>query len=166
MTVTQTTLRRATPGDEPFVRRVFVEATNAALGAAGLPDGQLTPLLGLQYDARLAQWRAAYPSLVQHVLERNGEPVGACCLAQSAGGDELRVVDLAVLPTYQRQGVARDALRQVAARGLPVRLSVWQDDRAAQALYAGEGFRPDGAATPVNGYLELVLHAQLADDEG
>jgi ribosomal protein S18 acetylase RimI-like enzyme len=156
-----TTLRRATPDDEPFVRQVFVEASNAAIRAAGLPDEQLLPLLSLQYAARAAQWAAAYPSMVQHVLERDGEPVGTCCLAGATTADEVRLVDLAVLPRHQRQGVARGALRQVAGLGLRVRLSVWQDDAGARALYAGAGFRPDGPA--VNGYLELVREPLTKD---
>jgi ribosomal protein S18 acetylase RimI-like enzyme len=157
---TATTVRRASADDEGFVRRVFVEASNTGLRASGLPDHQLAPLLAAQYVSRSAQWLAAYSSIEQHILERSGEPVGTCCLAETAAG-EVRVVDLAVLPEHQRQGVARDTLREVARLGLRIRLSVWADDLGARALYAGAGFRPDGA--PVNGYLELVREPDPKD---
>jgi ribosomal protein S18 acetylase RimI-like enzyme len=153
---TSTVLRPATAGDEAFVRRVFLEASNAALASAGLPAVALAGLIELQYGARLAQWRSTYPSFVQYVLERDGEATGVCCLAD---GDEVRVIDLAVLPSYQRQGIASDVLRQVASRGLPVRLSVWQDDAGARALYAGAGFRAAGDAE--NGYLELLMEGDM-----
>ena len=78
-----TTLRRASADDEAFVRRVFVEASNAGLRASGLPDHQLVPLLEMQYASRSAQWRAAFSSPEQYILERDGEPVGAAAWPRS-----------------------------------------------------------------------------------
>lgn len=72
----------------------------------------------------------------------------------------LNVHDIAVLPDWRGQGIGRALLRAIAAEAralgcCKLTLEVREDNPAARALYATEGFGPaDGGGTPVQ-YLFL-----------
>jgi ribosomal protein S18 acetylase RimI-like enzyme len=103
----------------------------------------------------VAGYRNSYPQAVYQVLERDGVAVGR--LVTAAADGVIRVVDIAVLPSARRTGVAADVLRrlqsQAAGAGHAVALSVRQDNVAARHLYEALGFAVDSEDT-----MRLELH--------
>jgi len=116
-------------------------------------------LIAMQHRLQVAGYRNSYPQAVYQVLERDGVAVGR--LVTAAVDGVIRVVDIAVLPSARRTGVAADALRrlqaQAAGAGHAVVLSVRQDNVAARHLYEALGFAVDSEDTM---RLELRWHAQ------
>ena len=81
------------------------------------------------------------------IAEGTGRLLGFV-LARTSG-PEAEILDLAVLPTVRRRGIARALLRAVreAVQRLGVEeiyLEVRESNRAAISLYEGEGYRPVG----------------------
>jgi ribosomal-protein-alanine N-acetyltransferase len=82
-----------------------------------------------------------------YIAEEKGRLLGFV-LARTSG-PEAEILDLAVLPTVRRRGIARGLLRAVreAVQRLGVEeiyLEVRESNRAAISLYEGEGYRAVG----------------------
>lgn len=89
----------------------------------------------------------ALPTTIALVVEADGV---AGHLLASAAVDEGEVLTVAVLPDRRRAGLGRALLRACSdrwrARGVHTAfLEVREDNDAARALYAAEGWRPVGA---------------------
>jgi len=161
LTYSTLALRPSGSEDAALLRQIFLESHCAGWELLPLDEAAYQQLVEMQSAARQSQYRTAFPGTFEQIIEANGVPVGSCWISESA--DELRVVDLAVLTAHRRQGVATAVLRrlgaQAAAENKPVRLSVWQDNLAAQELYRSLGFRPVPAGqermVATAGYSEL-----------
>jgi ribosomal protein S18 acetylase RimI-like enzyme len=161
-------LRPAGGADATLLRRIFAESHCAGFELMGLTPDALAGLVGMQFQARQAQYRT-HPGAIEYLICRgtgpDAEVLGSCWLGDD--DSQLRVLDIAVLAERRRGGVARAVLTalcgRAAAAGKPVRLSVWHDNEPARELYRVLGFvaagDPDGAA---GGYLELWYPADRA----
>jgi [ribosomal protein S18]-alanine N-acetyltransferase len=81
------------------------------------------------------------------VAEGGGEPIGYVMARIS--GEEAEILNLAVLPSYRRKGIARcllsEALGSLVAAGVrEAYLEVRQSNQEAIGLYQSLGFRPVG----------------------
>lgn len=134
--------RLAGPQDTDFLRELFV-GSRPELAVLESLGGIGRDLVDVQVTAQRAQYAAEHPGARDHVLLVGPERVGRCWTATSAS--ELRVLDLAVHEAHRRRGIGRSALercvRRAEALGVPLRLSVWQDNLAARALYTATGLR-------------------------
>jgi ribosomal protein S18 acetylase RimI-like enzyme len=129
--MTPCTLRPVGPDDEPFLRALFLAAR---------PDLAVLPpaLVDLQFRAQQASYaRYADASIVQ----RDDAPVGRLIVHRAP--DEIRLVDVALLPAHRGQGLGAalvGALQAEArASGRPLRLHVAADNPALR-LYRRLGF--------------------------
>jgi ribosomal protein S18 acetylase RimI-like enzyme len=156
-------LRATTADDAPFLERLYA-STRDDLLALPLPEPARTALVAQQHRARTLQHAAAHPAASSHVVELHGVPVGR--LAVDDTGDELRVVDVALLPEHRGRGIGTTVLRSVLARaddlGVPVTLQVAAGN-PAQRLYGRLGFRPTADGGPGDdpvAYLTLLRPPQ------
>lgn len=147
--------RPAEPRDAGLLRQLFGESrADLALLPAELVD--------LQVDAQRRQYDADFPLARYEILTVDGVDVGR--LVVDVSGPAVRVVDVVVSPAHRRRGIARAVLGEVVAAahqdGRAVALSVWADDAAAVALYAGLGFT---AAGRDDVRIELEHHPEQED---
>jgi len=159
-------LRPVDGADAATSQRIFAESHCAGFELMGLEPAALAGLIGMQFQARQAQYRTD-PGAAEYLICRGSGPdaevLGGCWLSDTAG--QLRVLDIAVLAEHRRHGVARAVLTALCARAAaadkPVTLSVWHDNAPARELYRGLGFVADpgvGGDQPGelgNGYLQL-----------
>jgi ribosomal protein S18 acetylase RimI-like enzyme len=159
MTLSTLHIRDASAADEAFFASLY-RSTRDDLLALPADPSVIDGLIAMQHRLQVAGYRNSYPQAVYQVLERDGVAVGR--LVTAAVDGTLRVVDIAVLPSARRTGVAADALRrlqaQAAGAGRAVALSVRQDNVAARHLYEALGFAVDSEDTM---RLELRWHAQI-----
>lgn len=132
-------LRPAHADDADFLFALFCGARDPEF--ALLPQPQRETLLRLQYQAQSGDYAERFPSAEHFIIEFCGQPAGRLLLNRDA--NELRVVDIAVVPEQRGQGIASAVLQSLMSEAeaacMPVRLSVWHDNPAL-ALYRRLGF--------------------------
>ncbi len=139
------TLRPVVEADHAFLRRVYASTRAEELAPLGWSDEQFTAFVDQQYDAQTAHYWAHYDTNRFCVIEHKGEPVGR--LYVDRWSDQIRVVDIALLPEHRRKGWGTALLEQVLAEGerdcLPVTIHV-ECFNPAQRLYFRLGFERIG----------------------
>ena len=132
-------LRPERAEDEAFLFALFCASREAEFAA--LPQPQRETLLRFQYQAQSRDYAARFPHSEHFIVEFGGQAAGRLLLNREA--NELRVVDIAVVPEMQRQGIASAVLKslisEAEATGVALRLSVWHNNPAL-ALYRRLGF--------------------------
>jgi ribosomal protein S18 acetylase RimI-like enzyme len=155
--------RRATTSDRDFLLALFVECRPEL---ELLPEAVRGQLVAMQLDSQLSQYRSAAPDAVDWILglDQQGrvEPVGRCYLWTRL--TEHRLMDLAVRRQWRGRGLGSRVLAGLCAdaaqAGVPLRLTVWHDNRDALRLYERHGFvvespGRDLAMTESAGYVPL-----------
>jgi ribosomal protein S18 acetylase RimI-like enzyme len=142
-------LRQVRAEDEAFLFALFRTSREAEF--APLPQAQREALLRFQYQAQGRDYTARFPRSEDFIIECCGQMAGRLLLNREA--NELRVVDIAIVPELQRRGIASSVLKslmsEAEATRIALRLSVWHNNPAL-ALYQRLGFRQrTGSATHV-----------------
>jgi ribosomal protein S18 acetylase RimI-like enzyme len=130
-----------------------------------LPESARQQLIELQFRAQRSQYKSDAPDAVDWVLEldRDGSsrPIGHCYLQQ--GADQHRLMDLTIATEFRGRGMGGAVMdrlcRAAGAAGVPLRLSVWQDNAGAIRFYRRHGFLTDDESG-TDGYLRLRWSAE------
>lgn len=140
-------LRPVIEGDAPFLRDLHERSLEGPLGAAialGWPEERRRALIDQQHAARETEYRRRFPSAEDQIILVGGVPAGRILVAQ--GADELRLVDIALVPTLRGHGIGARLIRNLQERArvrrLPLRLSVETSNARALRLYERLGFLP------------------------
>ncbi len=138
-------LRPATAADTTLLVEVYAASRADELDRATWQPGQREAFERMQFDLQDRQYRAAHPHGSFDVVEVDGHPAGRLYLSDpSESDDDIRIVDIALLPAFQRQGIGGALVRAVtdraAAEGRTVSLHVETGHRAS-GLYERLGFR-------------------------
>jgi ribosomal protein S18 acetylase RimI-like enzyme len=136
------TLRPVKQEDEAFLRRVYASSREDELAAVAWTDEQKGAFLRQQFDAQSAHYRHYDPATFD-IVEVDGVPVGRLYVARWR--DEIRVMDIAILPEHRGAGIGSALLRGVleegARSGKRVSIHV-EKHNPALGLYERLGFRP------------------------
>jgi ribosomal protein S18 acetylase RimI-like enzyme len=137
------TLRPTRPEDRELLYRVYASTRAEELRVVPWSDEQKEAFLGSQFDAQDRYWHDHYPETTWDVIEVEREPAGR--LYVSRWSDEIRIVDITLLPAFRGHGVGsallRGLLEEAEQSGKPVTVHV-RADNPARALYERLGFRP------------------------
>jgi ribosomal protein S18 acetylase RimI-like enzyme len=102
------TLRPVSAADEQFLREVYASTRAEELAAVPWNDEQKTAFLRMQFDAQDRYYREVYPHGAFDVILIEGEPAGR--LYVNRGPDEIRIIDIALLPAYRRRRIGTHLL--------------------------------------------------------
>lgn len=145
MTPPRLRLRPAEPADRELLLRVYASTRAEELAPVPWSAGQKAAFLRFQFEAQDAHYRAHYDGCEYLVILADEAPAGRLYVHRRP--DEIRLVDIALLPPWRGAGIGgrllADLLAEARARGVPVRIHVEQQNRA-RGLYARLGFRPLG----------------------
>jgi ribosomal protein S18 acetylase RimI-like enzyme len=133
------TLRLVEDSDEPFLYHLFASTKGQQFALLPLDPAQLDALIRMQFDAQRMGYRAQFPASQDFIITLAGEPAGRLWLDES--GAAVRVLDIAIAPAQQGQGLGRAVLQHVIQLGKPVRLSVARTNTRALQLYQRLEFR-------------------------
>jgi GNAT superfamily N-acetyltransferase len=136
-------LRPITDSDLPFLYRVYASTRWEELEPTGWAIEQKEEFLQQQFTAQHAWWQSQYADTSFDVVERAGVPIGRLYVARWER--ELRIVDIALLPEFRREGIGARLIESVIAEAealrVPVRIHV-EVFNPARMLYDRLGFVP------------------------
>jgi Acetyltransferases len=134
-------LRPACADDESFLLALYASTRRDEMAAWGWDAAQQEIFLRMQFLALQQRYAAERDKSEHRIILRDDVPVGRIIVIRSA--DEIRLADIALLPEHRRSGIGSaligDLQEEAARTGLPVRLHVARDNRAAR-LYERLGF--------------------------
>ncbi|HYG57713.1 MAG TPA: GNAT family N-acetyltransferase [Symbiobacteriaceae bacterium] len=133
------------PADEEFLYQVYAGTRRDEVFAWGWNEAQQEAFLRMQFLARSRSYQWAYPHADHRVILCDGCPVGQ--LLVNRAEQEIRLVDIALLPEYRGKGLGfalvRELQAEAAEAATPIRLQV-DKGNPARALYERLGFAVTG----------------------
>jgi ribosomal protein S18 acetylase RimI-like enzyme len=130
---------------QEFLYRLYASTRQQEFAPLGWPPAQLDVFLRMQFNNQQNWYKAAYPDAEHQVILGDGEPIGRILVNRTP--DFFLLVDIALLPEYQKRGVGakylRELLEQSEKAGVPVRLQVLKNNPALR-LYKRLGFIKTG----------------------
>jgi ribosomal protein S18 acetylase RimI-like enzyme len=154
-------LRPAAEGDRQFLLRLYGSTREPELEASGLPREQWGAFVEHQFTAQSRHYES-YEDTSYDVVLVDGEPAGRLIVARWP--EELRVVDIALLPAYRARGIGGALMRMLIeeADERSVKTSIHVERfNPAQRLYTRLGFRAVAEAGGV--YLLLERPARTGN---
>jgi GNAT superfamily N-acetyltransferase len=143
-------LRRPSSRDDAFLIRLFRSFRNDIDRAVGLTEAERDTFTRQQFEAQRRSYRQRYPNSEHRIVTVHGEDAGRIWVNYRE--DEVRLIDVMLLPAYQGRGVGTVLLDRVKdeARhlGAPLRHMVHADNYSAQQFYRRLGFREVFSPTP------------------
>ena len=111
------TLRPITPEDVPFLLQVYARSRAPELAQLPWDDAQKQAFLAAQFQAQHQHYQTEYPEASYDVILHDEVPVGRLYVDRRS--DEIRILDLAVLPALEEE-----VLRMVLDEATTARKSV------------------------------------------
>ncbi len=156
-------LRPATPDDAPFLAAVYASTREAELAQMPFTADEKAAFLAQQFAAQSHHY-AQYADTTFDVVLVDGVPGGRLIVGRWA--DQLRIVDIALLPHARDRGIGHglvsDVIAEGEARGVATTIYV-ERFNPAQRLYARLGFE---LAQEDDGGIYLFLERRPAGRPG
>jgi GNAT superfamily N-acetyltransferase len=135
------TLRPATGEDNSFLLEVYKSSRGEDLRELGWDEARVAEFLEMQYEAQRTYDDQDYAQANNEVILSAGEPAGR--LLVDSRQNEIRCIDLALLPEFRNRGLGTLLLRRLqrdaAKVNKPLRLQVIRYSRAV-GLFERLGF--------------------------
>ena len=128
--------------DLPFLRRLYASTRAEELAVVNWAEEEKAEFLGFQFGAQHDYYQEQFPSARFDLVLVDGEPAGRLYVDRRE--DEIRLIDIALLPELRRRGIGGRLMNQVLDEGreagLPVQIHVEQNNPAMR-LYDRLGFQ-------------------------
>jgi GNAT superfamily N-acetyltransferase len=164
MSAPSITLRPTCADDEPFLLDVYASTRHEELAPLGWSVEQQAAFLIQQFTAQHHHYHTHYTGADFQVILLDERPVGRLYIARWP--EEIRLIDIALLPEYRNAGIGSrlldDLLAEATAVGKPVRIHVEKFNPALR-FYERRGFsRIDDRG--VYWFMEWSPHNKIATD--
>jgi len=139
-------LRHTTDDDLPFLAEVYASTRQEELSVVPWTDEQKAAFLRSQFECQHQYYRQYYPDCEFLIVEkqRGSTPAPIGRLYVDRWPDQIRLVDIALLPPYRGAGFGSALLRSILAEGeasqRPVTIHV-EANNPAMTLYRRLGFQ-------------------------
>ena len=139
--IMEISLRSIRRDDEPFLSQLYASTRQDEMALTGWDQGQIAEFLAMQFAAQHRYYIEQLPPSEFNIIEGDGEPIGRLYVGD--WDEDVRLIDIALLPEHRGLGIGtrliRDVLKRAASIGKPVRLHVEQNN-PARGLYTRLGF--------------------------
>lgn len=134
--------RFARSDDDELLYAVYASTRADEMRMVPWSEDEVERFLRQQSEAQRTHYLRHLPDAEYLVIERAGDPIGRLFLDRR--DDELRIVDIALLPEHRGRGLGRailsDLIDEASSTGVPVRIHVERNNPALD-LYRRLGFR-------------------------
>lgn len=134
-------LRAINDSDLAFLAKVYLSTRWQEMQQAPWDDDQRRAFLQQQFEAQHQHYQEHFPNAEYAVIYQSLHAVGRLYVDQRQ--DEVRIVDIALLPEHCGQGLGGNILQDIIsaanAKGKPVRIHV-EKTNPAMRLYKRLGF--------------------------
>lgn len=113
MTTTTLTLRPIRLEDQPFLYEIYASTRLEELASLGWSADQQAAFLTQQFNAQHQYYQANYPEADFQIILVNDHPAGQLYVDRRI--NEIRVVDIALLPEYRNGGIGSRLLKELLA---------------------------------------------------
>jgi ribosomal protein S18 acetylase RimI-like enzyme len=147
-------LRPITAADEPFLSALYGSTRTEELAAVPWSEEQKRAFLDMQFHAQSLHYAKHYGDGDFMMIEEGGRPIGRFLLHRTS--DEIRVVDISLMPEHRRRGIGTKLLRDVLAEGEATNRKVSihvEHFNPAKRLYERLGFQ----YVETNGVYDLMI---------
>ena len=135
-------LRPSTLDDEQFLYRLYASTREDELAVVPWSESEKETFLTTQFNAQHTFYHQQFNEAEFLIIEQDNEPIGRLYLDRR--DDEIRIVDIALLPTHRNRGIGTKYLKSILEEGqgagLPVRIHVERNNTALR-LYERLGFQ-------------------------
>src|ERR1051325_7775009 len=135
------TLRVATPADQDFLFAVYASTRDEELRLWGWDENQKRMFLEMQFRGQCQQYSLCYPQADSSIILFGDVQAGRLLVDRS--GEEITLVDIALLPEYRNRGIGtaliQSLLEEATGFQKNVALHVLRASAAAR-LYERLGF--------------------------
>jgi ribosomal protein S18 acetylase RimI-like enzyme len=139
------TRRPVRADDDGFLRRLHESTRQAEVADFGWGDAQRMAFFKMQFDAQRHYYHTTFPRATFDIVEEGKRPIGRLYLDR--GVHDIRLIDIALLPTAQNRGLGshllHGVLEEAEAAGKRVGLHVAGTNPAIR-LYQRLGFVQTG----------------------
>jgi ribosomal protein S18 acetylase RimI-like enzyme len=135
------TLRDITDEDDAFLRSVYACSREPELAMVPWTDEQRDAFLRFQFDAQHTYYKDQYPSASFQVILNESVPVGRLYVARRP--NDIKILDLTVLPQYRGAGVGSHLMHELLteAKESGKAVLIWvEQTNPSQKLFKSLGF--------------------------
>jgi ribosomal protein S18 acetylase RimI-like enzyme len=108
-------LRPAQQADYFFMRQLYAAAREEELKQFPFDELQKKDFLDQQFAAQYQHYQLHYPTCERNIVEREGKAVGRLWVDEWR--DQIRIVDIALMPEWRGAGIGSMLLHEVLERG-------------------------------------------------
>lgn len=108
-------LRPVRADDAEFLLHVYAGTREAELAISGWDQAQQDAFVRMQFAAQQRYYGAAFPQGEHSIILVDGQPVGRIYTADCE--DEIRILDITLVPERRGRGVGTPLIKEVLARG-------------------------------------------------
>lgn len=128
--------------DRDFLRELYATTRAVEMEMVPWTDEQKHEFIDMQFTAQHTFYQEQFKQADFSIVQKNGENIGRLYLDHR--NDETRIIDIALLPRYQRLGIGRQLLTDIIdaarERAVPVTIHV-EKNNSARVLYDQLGFK-------------------------
>jgi ribosomal protein S18 acetylase RimI-like enzyme len=136
-------LRPIRDEDAAFLYRLYASTRTDEMALLDWADARKEAFLRMQFEAQHRDYLARFREARFDIVERSGERIGRLYVDERP--DEIRIIDIALLPEHRNAGLGSrllgDVLERARVQEKPVRIHV-EKLNPAQRLYKRLGFVP------------------------
>ena len=130
-------------GDEDFLFSVYASTRADEMARVDWTAEQQEAFLRMQFRAQTQFYTENYTGAEFQVITLNSQPIGRLYIHRRS--DEIRIMDIALLPEFRGQGIGSTLLRDILEEGKNLNVAVTihvEQFNPAMRLYQRMGFYP------------------------
>jgi ribosomal protein S18 acetylase RimI-like enzyme len=109
------TLRDASENDAAFLLEVYGSTRADELAVVPWTDEQKDAFLTFQFNAQHSSYQERYPEASYQIILQDNVPIGRLYVLREA--NEIRILDITLLPQHRNSGVGSTLIRQLLVEG-------------------------------------------------